>query len=87
MECETRQCPAIESANMTFFHPNSDGTTDFCKGLPASAMALQVTSSRATRFVLQSLDFIAIFFSSTPEGRMRVATFSTPTARMSLAVF
>mmetsp|Transcript_17802 Transcript_17802/g.44975 ORF Transcript_17802/g.44975 Transcript_17802/m.44975 type:complete len:555 (+) Transcript_17802:37-1701(+) len=41
VDCETRQCPKIESANLTFFHPNSDGSGEACTGLSDAAMALK----------------------------------------------
>jgi len=41
VDCETRQCPKIESANLTFFHPNSDGSGEACTGLPEAALALK----------------------------------------------
>mmetsp|Transcript_23270 Transcript_23270/g.45169 ORF Transcript_23270/g.45169 Transcript_23270/m.45169 type:complete len:559 (+) Transcript_23270:48-1724(+) len=41
VDCQTRQCPHIDSANLTFFHPNSDGSGEFCTGLPEAALALK----------------------------------------------
>ena len=41
IDCTTRQCPKIDSVNISFYHPNSDGSSDACSGLPASAQALQ----------------------------------------------
>ena len=30
VDCERRECPEVQSANITFFHPNSDGKDDAC---------------------------------------------------------
>ena len=30
VDCERRECPEVRSANITFFHPNSDGKDDAC---------------------------------------------------------
>lgn len=41
VDCAKRECPAVVSANITFFHPNSDGSTDSCRALENSAAALK----------------------------------------------
>lgn len=41
VDCQSRTCPRIESANISFFHPNSDGGAESCNGLPDAAAALQ----------------------------------------------
>lgn len=41
VDCETRQCPKIQTANISFFHPNSDGSHDRCSGMPSAALALK----------------------------------------------
>jgi len=41
MECDSRTCPAVVSANITFFHPNSDGTVDSCRQMEAGSKALK----------------------------------------------
>ena len=38
---QTGTCPEILAANLTFFHPNSDGSADACSGLPQPALALK----------------------------------------------
>lgn len=30
VDCEKRECPEVQSANITFFHPNSNGKNDVC---------------------------------------------------------
>ena len=38
VDCAKRECPEVQQANITFFHPNSDGKDDACRdasvGLP-----------------------------------------------------
>lgn len=41
VDCQTGTCPEIQAANLTFFHPNSDGSADACSGLPQPALALK----------------------------------------------
>ena len=31
IDCASRQCPEVQSANVTFYHPNSDGSNDACR--------------------------------------------------------
>eukprot|EP00960_Hanusia_phi_P008888 255210-Hanusia_phi.AAC.1 len=40
VDCQNRKCPTVDSINVTFFHPNTDGGTGACSGLidPMSAM-------------------------------------------------
>mmetsp|Transcript_27227 Transcript_27227/g.71752 ORF Transcript_27227/g.71752 Transcript_27227/m.71752 type:complete len:235 (+) Transcript_27227:380-1084(+) len=41
VDCQTSICPGVVEANITFFHPSSDGTPDACSGLPQTAIALK----------------------------------------------
>eukprot|EP00286_Rhodomonas_abbreviata_P009625 CAMPEP_0181334238 /NCGR_PEP_ID=MMETSP1101-20121128/26136_1 /TAXON_ID=46948 /ORGANISM="Rhodomonas abbreviata, Strain Caron Lab Isolate" /LENGTH=457 /DNA_ID=CAMNT_0023444167 /DNA_START=276 /DNA_END=1645 /DNA_ORIENTATION=- len=39
VDCKTRVCPNVTSANITFFHPNSDGSREVCT---SDAISLEV---------------------------------------------
>ena len=38
---QSSTCPQVLAANLTFYHPNSDGSADACSGLPQPALALK----------------------------------------------